>query len=312
MMRIVIPLMAIVLLLGASCSSAPQKPEGEFGQKNQAVEFAESGNKYYNQGLYDQALSFFNLSLAYNGSVYNEKGMVESYNSMGKAYLALGSIEKAQAMFDKALLLAQRIKDTDLIATCLNNTGELFISKKEYDKALDILEKAVNAGSGIKSERFAVIYHNLGTVYKRLGKPELAITNFQNALSINLQNKNLRETGTNYYMLSSTYSEKGDYVSAIEFAIKALGQDKQFENSLGIAKDFYALGILSSKSGNDTDAYQYFKNSLFIYDSLVVVRPAIMIKEEKKTLLDSLVTLAQKIDGDAKADEYRKLRKALD
>jgi len=59
-------------------------------------------------------------------------------------------------------------------------------------------------------------------------------------------------------MLAAVYSEKGDYKSAIQHAAKALEYDKKMENSLGIEKDFAALGIISIKLGMESDAYVFF------------------------------------------------------
>ncbi len=294
-----------------SCSSAPPAKEEEVIQKNQAVQFAESGNKYYNDGLYDQALGFFRLSLFYNGAVFNERGIVESHNSIGKTYIALGSYDLAAQSFALAIELARNTADKELVATCLNNQAELALARKQNDQALSLLTEAVSTGSGIKQQKLAVIHHNLGLVYKRLGRLDQAIASFKTALGMNLQNKGYVEAASNYYMLSSVFSEKADYVQAIENAQKALELDKKFENSLGIAKDCYALGILSARSGKDADAYRYYRNGLFVYDSLIAIRPTLSFKEEKKDLLQALVQTAQKLKDDKNAAEYAALLKEL-
>jgi tetratricopeptide (TPR) repeat protein len=312
-MKIARSLLMIIIAAGfVSCSSAPPQKEEEIEQKNQAAQYAETGNKYYNQGLYEQALGFFRLSLSYNSSVYNERGMIESYNSIGKTYIATDSFDLAQTTFAKAMALARLIDDKELIATCLDNSAELSISKKDYDKALGLLQDAIAISAGIKPARLAVINHNLGIVYRRLGKLDLAISHFQLALSANLSIKNYHEVGSNYYMLSSSYSEKGDLKTAIDYAQKALSTDKKFENSLGILKDFYAIGILSAKLGKDDDAFVFFRSGLVVCESLIAIRPSVDVKDQKRALLDSLIPLAQKREAGTVVDDYVRMRKELD
>ena len=89
--RIIAATSAVVLLslfLLLACSSAPKPQEEVVEARNKAAEYAEFGNSHFRQGLYDRAIDFFELSLAYNGPVDNQPGMVSSYNSLGRVYLA--------------------------------------------------------------------------------------------------------------------------------------------------------------------------------------------------------------------------------
>jgi len=162
-----------------TCSGAPPLKEEEVEIKNKAASYAESGNKNYNEGRYDEALNFFKLALEYNTAVYNEKGMIQSYLSMGKAYLAGDKDIDALSVFQKALDMSRTIDDKDLIAQSLNNMGEYYINKSEYDKALEYFQNALSASPSVSQYKLAVIHHNIGTVYKRRkkirsGNPELS------------------------------------------------------------------------------------------------------------------------------------------
>jgi tetratricopeptide (TPR) repeat protein len=295
-----------------SCSGAPSPKEEETAQKNQAAEYAESGNRYFNDGLYEQALSFFRLSLSYNGSVFYERGVIESYNSIGKTYIAMSLPDKALDSFNAALAMAREINDKELVAVCYTHKAELLIFQKKNDEALALLEDALEMKNAVSRPRLAVVYHDLGIVYRRLGNTDLAIVQFENALSINLSIKNFHEVASNYYMLSSSYSEKGDIAKALDACRKALDTDKKFENSLGIMTDCYALGILSMKAGDEEVAYGYFKDGLLVCDSILAIRPAANVEAQKKVLLDSLIPLSQRIEGEGVASEYRKARKELE
>jgi tetratricopeptide (TPR) repeat protein len=304
-------IICIPILIMTACSSAPQRKEEEVEKKNRAAEYAQYGNDYYNQGIYERALDFFKLSLAYNGAVFNEKGMVSSYNSIGKVYSTIGNIKLAESNYNDALSLAKRIKSAELIAQTLNNLGELYLKTKQYDKSLESFEEALSYKGKIPGSETAIICHNLGSVYKRLDDFDTALSYFKKALAINQDKKLYEEVASNYYMIASLYLEKGEFDTAMEYAEKALASDKKVENSLGIAKDYYAMGIISLRAEQEEDAYRYFNQSLFVYQSLKVIYPNFTLEREIKALLDYLIPLSEKMEGTGKADEYKQLREEL-
>jgi tetratricopeptide (TPR) repeat protein len=68
--------------------------------------------------------------------------------------------------------------------------------------------------------------------------------------------------------MASIYSKREQYAQALEYALQALQTDKSVENSLGIAQDLLALGIISSKLARDTEAFDYLERSYGIYSAL--------------------------------------------
>lgn len=287
------------------CSSVPEQAEEVVEKKNSAAEYAVYGNNYYNQGMYVQALNFFNLSLAYNGAVYHEEGMIQSYNSIGKVYIVLGSMEKAEKSYTDALELALLIKNAELIAQSINNLGELYLKQDKYDLALQKFEEALDYSKDLPVEKVAIIYHNIGIVYKRKDDTETALEYFEKALKINLGKKYHEEIASNYYMISSIHSGRGDYLTAMGYALKALEEDRKVENSLGIAKDFQALGIIVLKFGKEEEAYDYFQKCLYVYTSLKRIYPNFTLAREIKICLEYLIPLAEKLDTQDKVKEYK-------
>ena len=104
-----------------SCSSAPEQPKESTEKKERAAEYTKSGNSFFNQGQYTQALQLFNLALNDNISVDNEAGIVQSYNSIGKVYLAAGYLDEAEQHFRNAALQAEILRDPLLLAQSKTN-----------------------------------------------------------------------------------------------------------------------------------------------------------------------------------------------
>jgi tetratricopeptide (TPR) repeat protein len=293
----------IISLLG--CSSVPEQAEEVIEKKNSAAEYAEYGNSYYNQGMYSQALNFFTLSLAYNGSVYHEEGMIQSYNSLGKVYIVLGDMGKAEKSYTDALELSLLIKNADLIAQSINNLGELYLKQEKYNLALKRFEQAMEYAKNLPEEKEAIIFHNIGIVYNRMNDEEKALEYFQRALRINLGKNYHEEIASNYYMISSIYSSRGDYETAVKYMQKALEEDRIVENSLGIAKDFQALGIIVLKAGKEKLAYNYFKKCIYVYQSLKRIYPNFTLAREMRVCLEYLIPLAEKLDTADNVKEYK-------
>jgi len=294
-------LLALACLAAISCSTAPKKSDTVNDVKDLAAEATSSGNAYYRQGRYDLALRFFSLALDYNTSVDNEVGIIQSYNSIGQVYMAGGMGELAEEIFLKALTLSKDAGE-EMVFVSSKNLGELYLQKGEPERALAVFSGvAALPQKALKPWQAAILYHNLGTTHKALGDLAIALEILRKSLAINLENKLFEEAAANYYMLASVYSKQGDYGNAMINAELALSYDKKIENSLGIAKDLYALGLISARKGAADAAYEYFQRSYLVYTTLS------MTKEMKKALVE-LIPIAE---GLGKAREVEAFRKDL-
>ena len=292
--------LGILLLIGTGCSSVPkdQRTDRETGIKNQAAEYTRFGNGYYSRAEYTQALDFFQLALAENISVDNEPGIVKSYNDIGKSYAAMGNLEKAAANFMEGYRTAQRLEDPSLLALCESNLGEIFLRNGDSDKAIDIFNRALDRPVEEISPRTAILFHNAGQAYKLEGNLDRAEELILEALRINTEEEEHRETASNYYALASIASKRGDYDRAVEYGLAALENDKRMENSVGIAADLKGLGIIHFRKGDTQDAYEYMKKSFLVYETLGL----------RKQLIDTLGYLeefARALDRPEEAEVYR-------
>lgn len=267
------PLCALLALVAAatfSCSSAPKKQDQVFDQRNRAAELARFGNDFYSKGDLDQALRVFTLALAYNAVADNRPGLVESYNSIGKVHLARGANEDASRHFGQALRIAQDLGDEALAAKSQNNLGEAAFARGEFAAALELFGKALG-GRGLADSDRAVVLHNEGSTLRRLGRAAEAEPRFREALAINVREKIWTEAASNYYMLASLETERGELARAVELALQALESDRKVENGRGIAKDYVALGRISARSGDAQVALDYFERAVLVYRSVIVV-----------------------------------------
>ncbi len=304
MRYIILVFLAFTLML--SCSSAPKQREEITDKKNRAAEYTKFGNAHYNEGRYKQALQFFTLALNDNISVDNEEGIVLSYNSIGKVYMAVGYDDQAEDNFSRAVTLAEKLGNPGLIAQSRTSLAEVYLERGDLDEAEFLLEEALLGieEGGPPGQDLAIIYHNIGTVYKKRGMLEEANDNFQRALEINLNLKQYAEIASNYYMIASIHSKRGDYALAREMIDLALSYDKRVENSLGIGKDLFAKGMIEEKAGNDLQAYESFEKSFQVYRAMYLYRDA-------ADVLPYLISLAERLGKDEEALGYRQQQEQL-
>jgi len=289
---------AMLVLAIATCSSAPPKSDTETQVKDQATDAAASGQKYYSQGRYDLALQFFLQALEANASVDNVDGVIKSRISIGQVYLVTGREQAAEDMLTSAKEQA-RDRSPSLFIDSSIGLAELSLRKNDPQKALAMLQEALSAPHGkLTPEQNGVLYHDIGSAWKSAGDMGKALDWLSRSLQNNLTNKLWEAAAADYYMIASVHSKQGDFAGASSNAEQALALDKKVESAPGIAKDLYALGIISSKKGNTVEAYDYYQRA---YNAFATLGD----KGEIRKCLTNLVSAAESLGRTEDAQTYR-------
>lgn len=289
---------AFALAAAISCSTAPKKSDSVITMKTQAAQDATYGESYYRQGRYELALQFLTLSLSEYTSVDDAEGIIATYNSIGKTYMATGSLDMAEDILLKARERAREASQPLLFDSSIN-LGELYLAKADAQQALSIFEEALAMPEKARTQaQTAVLYHDMGTAQKNLGDATKALAYYAQSLEINLAQKLAAEAASDYYMIASVHSLAGRFDDAAKNAGLALAFDKQIENSPGIAKDLFALGLIAAKRGDTAAAYDYFQRSYLVYTTLG-------FKSEMKKALTQLIAAADTLGRSAEAETYR-------
>lgn len=280
-----------------ACSSAPKAPDGIFDIKNKAADFTQFGNNYYAAGNYDQALRLFKLALVENTKVNHELGMARSYNSIGKTFIAMGDFDTAILELHKAEVLAEELNSGEIYILTRNNMADIYFATKDYQTALDILLEVSEYAQFSPREDQAVFFHNIAAAYKGLDEYTSAENYANQALVINNELKRFGEAAANYYLLASIFSKQENHNRAIEFAFKALENDKLYENAPGIGKDLYALGILYEENNEIDNSYRYFFKAFQVFEAL-------QFKRDMARCLEKLIKHSKSLGFTDKATLY--------
>lgn len=295
------------LTLGSNCSSTPTQPDEVVTKKNQALEFLKYGNDYFKLSLYDKALEYYFLALAYYVSVDNETGIIQTKSSIGSVYAAIGNFNEALKIYEDSLAKAKKNNLTTYIAQLYIKISEVYLHLREYDKALSYILAVKNLPqAAIPPEDLAILYHNHAAIQKAQKKYQEANANLQEAQKINLYLKRYAELASNYYMLALIYYEQDNYVKALDNLKLALEYDKKVENTWGIAKDLLAIGKVYFKSGQLNDAYEYFKKTYLMYLALKQLYPELVIEKNLLEVLQLIINTGAALNLEQEIMIYKK------
>lgn len=147
-------------------------------------------------GAYEQALLQQRESLILFKKLNDSAGIALAYENIGSVYEDLEDFSKASAHFTMAYQLV-RDKRTKEEAIVLNNLGDVYRKKGEYDKALKYTYKALQVAENLKDRHQLKSAHkDLSKTYALLRDFEAAYTHLELHLLYNeewITNQNLRQ-----------------------------------------------------------------------------------------------------------------------
>lgn len=172
-----------------------------------------SGDKFYQGGDMDRAVSEFNLALQLDPENVNV------HNSLGVCYGVMGDLDQALSAFEKAIQL-----DPDEIMA-LYNAGYIHMLKKSYEKALEYFTSANRIDGNVYELAFQT-----GQVLLETGKPETAKKYLETAVSLN------EKSGAAHRLLGDCYAaidRISDALGAYKTALKLRPDDSAALSALG-------------------------------------------------------------------------------
>jgi tetratricopeptide (TPR) repeat protein len=292
--------LAALALSAAACSSAPKGSRPVYAKRDQAAQYEKQGDSVFAAGNYPDAMSFYRQALETNISIDNDEGVIVSRNAIGKTYAAAGDEKDAREEFDTALALARRLGLGVQEAQSLAFLAELDLAAGRTDAAMSGLGSA-RALAGGDEATGAVIDHDLGIAYKQKGDYPKALELLEKAAAVNLRLSRKAEYASNQYLIASVRLKLGDPAKARQAAMAALATDKEIENSLSIATDYYALGRISLAEAKDDEAYACFQKALQV--ELIV-----NMADESLKSLGELIPLAKKLGKADEAKDYQAMK----
>lgn len=162
-----------------------------------------------------KASEYHKRSIHIDSLIGNQKGIAYGYMNWGSVALDEGNTSVALWRYKKAMKIFRELDDKRRIASSYSNIAHVYLAQEKYEDALDQFLLAYDAweiakdGWGIAEAKtdLAEIYYLLNEHNKAL---EFAKAGLEDAKQIRARNLIMRSS----YLLSSLYSEKGNFAEA--------------------------------------------------------------------------------------------------
>ena len=203
--------------------------------------YERTANLHYKVGNYELARKKWSDCLDLLSQNNAPKSRVDVFvtNNVGLCHLKMNDFEKALTYFETTVALSKATKDTVWIGIANGNIGDLFVTKKEYKKALPYLNE--DANTSIKYNE----YDNATKTFLQIAECYL----------------NLEDTTKARLYIENTEKMLVKH--------KAFIQQRQFNDIIQIQAKLHKNWLnYYIKTNNKTLAQAYFKSFLSIQDSI--------------------------------------------
>ena len=252
--------------------------ESKDGLKNAQLVLAESfrdtGYCCLNLGDYENALLYFQRGLEKRKEMNMD--VAEAYRDVSTAYSRLGRPLEAIKFCQEAIRLdeehygAENVPDST-ISTNLCNLGGQYIAISEFEKAAEVLEKALAVldGRGV-SIQLAAVLDTLGTAYRSLENSEKALSFLEKSLSLKHQlygiDRAHLDTAKTLTNLGNVYHQLGRFEEAIDYYTESLNMKYALygpnATHQSIAITLGNMGNVYYELGQYENAIKYIKDAL--------------------------------------------------
>jgi tetratricopeptide (TPR) repeat protein len=224
---------------------------------------------YQQKGEFDDALKYFQESLALSNEIGSKGDISLAQNGIGITYWRKGELDKALKYFQTSLALRQEIGNKQDIAGSLNNIGNIYWQKGDLDQALDCYQQSLAFREEVgNKQHIAMSLNNIGNIYDAKGELSKALEFHQRSLSLREELGNKQHIAMSLNNIGAIYWLKGDLVQALDYFNQSLTIRKTLGNDQDIAGSLHNIGETYKLIGDLDEALQAYWDSLAIFEKL--------------------------------------------
>jgi signal transduction histidine kinase len=228
------------------------------------------GNDYHDLGQYDEAYYYFTQSHKIATSIHDSLRMDISIHNVGTVFKDLGQYDIALQHFDISRKIGEKIGDDDGLAYMLDEKAEVYLKKKDYDRAREFLTQALKV---IRERDLFIIEHrvltNFAVLHSELGEYEDAMMYYDSAYRLHQTHDNEFGTAETDIGKSKVYLAQGKFKEAEALLLKATESAREL-NATRLETDGYKLlSELAEKKGDFNSALRYYKTHKSLEDSVI-------------------------------------------
>jgi tetratricopeptide (TPR) repeat protein len=225
-------------------------------------------------------LSYFSITISFaqkqSDSLWRVLNQANLHDSSKVLAFAALSYEYRRVKPDSSLLLAlksaeiaRKINYTKGIGKADNMIGRYYLSKSEYNKALEYFTSAMNFSMQVDDTlNIAIIYGNIGAANRGLGNYDKAINFYEKSLEIAKTINYRQGIAGSYSAIGVINKQQGNYGKALDAYFSALKIREELKDKQGIADSYNNLGNIYLEQENYEKALLFFDNAVKIRKEL--------------------------------------------
>lgn len=217
------------------------------------------------------AIEAYDTSAKINSSLnnWNEVGRI-TFNK-GLLYYDKSNYQEANKCNYKAFEIFEKEKDSFLMAVVLNSIGINQMNLTQYPEAIDTYLKASSIyekTNNTNTNRHAGILTNIGILYSRLEKYDLALDYYKHSLEINQTLKDDYGTANALTNIGNLYDDLKQPKKAISYYAQSLKIMTNLNNKYGIASALSNTGIAYISLKDYDQALSYLNKTKVLFKAL--------------------------------------------
>ncbi len=253
-------LIAVLFLFGCAGGNAVKKTPDHIISGMKEIQ---KGTTSYKRGCYNRSLEYFFRAHELFAASDQLDGVAMSMNNIGNIYRIMEDIDSSLLFFEESISIYQDIKNYKGLAQALSNKAAVLIDGDRLEEAAGVLKSAEDiAQKNLISTGH--ILNNWGILFIRKKEYSRAEEILNSALA-NADPANYSEYATVNFALGTLMRETGRHEKAVYFFKAALETDRLSGFHKGIADDLSAIGDVNFSQGKYEPAVNYFKRSIKIY-----------------------------------------------
>jgi CHAT domain-containing protein len=202
-------------------------------------------------------------SLFHQAHRFDEEGKVA--NDIGVVYELLSDLQAAHKSYSEALALGERCKDLRVSAVALGNLGNLARWRARSGEALENLERARAIWKDLQDAQEIKAITDIGAVFAEVGKLNLALPRFIEALELADRKKNSKQKANTLVQMGHAV-RRVDPEQARRLYQQALRIQQQQGNLEEVAVTLNGIGLALLERKRYQEALDPFEKALRIYE----------------------------------------------
>jgi len=267
------------------------------------------GDFYMTKENFPQAINWYIYGLKLEEKQKNISRTADFYDLLGAVYFYQEIFPKALEYNQKALSIYQNLEDEINTAKILNHLGSLYNSreycekrlpeqsKSDYETALNYYQQSLTILEKLKNKEGIVnSWSNIGNVYRRMGKLDLALEYVHKAVNYYRETNNLNRLPITIRTLGQIYNRQMKYDQALACLLesKEIGEKQKLTD--GIQFLYEDIAQTYENRGD-------YKNSLKYYKKYMTLRDSVYNNEKSNQIFE----LETKYQAEKKQAEIEKL-----